>query len=182
MVRGRGYERYAIDVEEEGQDKPNWSWDVSVPRIQGTSNNSKLGIRCSDGFFQAHLEELNELFFWIFDCKQGGIGNANKVWSSTKYKRAMELLLRWMKDIPRWSVVFLSLPGLSFDAEMRRMLKIPQDCHTIKGMWKFEDETKGKCEEDLVYGGHVVGAMEVLGDVGILLNYPSGLPQWQTFL
>ena len=79
-----------------------------------------------------------------------------------------------MKDIPRWSVVFLFLLRLSFDIEMQRMLKIPQDCHTIKGMWRFEDKTKGKCEEDLVYGGHIVGAMEVLGDLGILLNYPSG--------
>jgi hypothetical protein len=53
-------------------------------------------------------------------------------------------------------------------------LKIPQDFHTIKGVWRFEDETERKCEEDLVYGGHIVGAVEVLGDVSIFLNYRFG--------
>jgi hypothetical protein len=42
-----------------------------------------------------------------------------------------------------------------------------------KRVWRFEDKTERKSEENLVYEGHVVGVVELLRDVGILFNYPS---------
>jgi hypothetical protein len=44
MTGGRDYEGYALDVDKEGQDIPNWISDVIVPRIEGANNNSRPGI------------------------------------------------------------------------------------------------------------------------------------------
>ena len=115
---------------------------------------------------------IGQPVLWLFDCRCSGSSSSRSAWDIADYAKAMMQMRSWMRDVPRYNVVFM-LPQLHTYHEVVQHLALPKNAIHQRGVWTFRNPMQEKGHV-LMHEGYIEGMYEAFADLVTVHVQPLG--------
>ena len=86
---------------------PMWRWEVDVSKVDDTGAPHVCHFQGFGDIWKDSPVRIGQPALWLFDCRCSGSSGPRFAWDTIDYAKAMTQMRSWMRDLPRYNVVFM---------------------------------------------------------------------------